>query len=228
MKKAYNNSTHQIRYKKKLFKARENKILDVTKALLLGSHNESVTVSKIANCSKIGKGTIYKHFLTKNEILAQIIINHEKELGKKLSMGIKRTKEGQLHAASKAYFEYRLAKPELDSLVQKLEKELIDINDLAPQFEELYRIRKENQVTLNRIFKENQTEDDGREELCFDLHHFACWALAQGAIELYLNKSNQQVDMEQLMNFIINIGSTIGINKRHRGALQNQQEKHHP
>ena len=119
----------------------------------MNSLNETVTVSKIALYSKIGKGAIYKHFITKNEILARIIIDHEKELGKKLSSGIKRTDEGQPHAASRAYFEHRLAEPEFDSLVQKLEKELIGIDDLAPQFEELHRIRKENQITLNSILR---------------------------------------------------------------------------
>tara|TARA_E500000178_G_scaffold356704_1_gene437608 strand:- start:31627 stop:32313 length:687 start_codon:yes stop_codon:yes gene_type:complete len=226
LKKACNNSTHQIRYKKKLFKARENKILDVTKALLLSSDNGSVTVSKIADISKIGKGTIYKHFLTKNQILVQIILDHEKQLGKRLSMGIKSSEEGQISAACKAYFEYRLAEPELDSLVQKLEKELIDTNDLAPQFEELHRIRRENQITLNRIFKKKQTEVNGDEEECSDFHYFACWALAQGAVELYLNKAHHQVDMGQLMTFIIEIGSTIGINNKFIGALQDQQKKY--
>ena len=218
MKKAYNNSTCQIRYKKKLFKARENKILNATRALLMSSRNETVTVSKIAHHSKIGKGTIYKHFVTKNEIMVRIIIDHEKELGKKLSMGIKRTDEGQPHAAFRAYFEHRLAEPEFDSLVQKLEKELIGIDDLAPQLEELHRIRKENQTTLNSIFKKNQTKPEGRDELRLDYYHFACWALAQGAIELYLNKSHHQVDTEHLMNFIINIGSTFGISNKYRGA----------
>ena len=218
MKKIYNDSTRQTRYKKKLFKARENKILDATRALLMNSLNETVTVSKIALYSKIGKGTIYKHFITKNEILARIIIDHEKELGKKLSSGIKRTDEGQPHAASRAYFEHRLAEPEFDSLVQKLEKELIGIDDLAPQFEELHRIRKENQITLNSIFKENLTKSEGRAEVCLDYHHFACWALAQGAIELYLNKSHYQVDTEHLVNFIIKIGSTFGISNKYRGA----------
>ena len=180
--------------------------------------NETVTVSKIALYSKIGKGAIYKHFITKNEILARIIIDHEKELGKKLSMGIKRTDEGQPHAASRAYFEHRLAEPEFDSLVQKLEKELIGIDDLAPQFEELHTIRKENQITLNSIFKENLTKSEGRAEVCLDYHHFACWALAQGAIELYLNKSHYQVDTEHLVNFIIKIDSTFGISNKYRGA----------
>ena len=80
------------------------------------------------------------------------------------------------------------------------------------------RIRKENQITLNSIFKENLTKSEGRAEVCLDCHHFACWALAQGAIELYLNKSHYQVDTEHLVNFIIKIGSTFGISNKYRGA----------
>jgi len=42
-------------------------------------------------------------------------------------------------------------------------------------------------------------------------HYLACWALAQGAVELCFNKTwNYRTDTTELMEFISNIGVTMG------------------
>ena len=61
------SSTDRIREKKKLFLDREQRIIDAALELFLSEGIDRVTVSKIAAAVGIGKGTVYKHFLTKNE-----------------------------------------------------------------------------------------------------------------------------------------------------------------
>ena len=63
----------RVERKKREFQRREEEILAVTAALLAGNENEQVTVDRIASEVGIGKGTIYKHFKTKHEIVARLI-----------------------------------------------------------------------------------------------------------------------------------------------------------
>ena len=49
------------------------------------------------------------------------------------------------------------------------------------------------------------------EDVPAHFHYLACWALAQGAVELCFNKTwNDRADIEPLMEFITNIGITMG------------------
>ncbi|MDB2594673.1 hypothetical protein N9X86_04860, partial [Porticoccaceae bacterium] len=53
-------------------------------------------------------------------------------------------------------------------------------------------------------------------------HYLACWALAQGAVELCFNASwNYRTDTKELMDFITNIGVTMG----NRGQYRSPDKK---
>ena len=128
-------SAERIRQKKRVFLAREQSVIDAALELFLDEGIDNVTVSKIARRAGIGKGTVYKHFLTKNEILMRIMLDYEKKLSINLAVGIKKAEAGDPGAASKAYFQSRLARPELDRLVQQLEVRLANARDVAVQLE---------------------------------------------------------------------------------------------
>ena len=109
----------KIREKKKAFLAREQEIVESAKSLLIDHHVDKITVAEIAKKASIGKGTIYKHFQTKNEILVRIMLDYEKGISVELKKGLDRAKEGDPGAVSKAYFESRLANPADDSLLHR-------------------------------------------------------------------------------------------------------------
>ena len=67
----------KIREKKKLFLVREQIIIDSARDLLTTQPIDKITVSEIAKRASIGKGTIYKHFQTKDEIL---VARHKEKL----------------------------------------------------------------------------------------------------------------------------------------------------
>ena len=94
----------KIREKKKAFLAREQEIVESAKSLLIDHHVDKITVAEIAKKASIGKGTIYKHFQTKNEILVRIMLDYEKGISVELKKGLDRAKEGDPGAVSKAYF----------------------------------------------------------------------------------------------------------------------------
>lgn len=204
------SSADRIREKKKLFLAREQKIIDAAIALFLEESIDRITVSKIAARAGIGKGTVYKHFLTKNEILIRIILDYEQNITTKLTDGIKRADSGDSGAAAKSYFEARLENPRLDRLVQQLEDRIVESGDVADQVEVLYQLRRSNEDALTGLT--TKLIDRGvLEDVPPHFHYLACWALAQGAVELCFNKTwNYRTDTAELMEFIANIGVTMG------------------
>jgi len=215
------SSAERIREKKKLFLAREQRITEAAIGLFLEESIERVTVSKIASKSGIGKGTVYKHFLTKNEILIRIILDYERNITKSLTQGIKRAEAGDPGAAAQSYFHARLENPRLDRLMQQLEDRLIESGDVVQQIEDLHQLRRSNEDALSGLM--TQLIDRGvLEDVPPHFHYLACWALAQGAVELCLNKTwNYRTDTAQLMKFITNIGVTMG----NRGQYQDPDSK---
>jgi AcrR family transcriptional regulator len=204
------SSADRIREKKKVFLAREAKIVKAALELLISENIDRVTVSKIASKAGIGKGTVYKHFLTKNEILVRIMLDYEQSISTRLAEGLEEAKKGDPGAVSKAYFESRLARPQLDRLVQKLEDRLVDAEDIESQLAEVSRIRRSHEDALDTMI--TKLIGDGiLEDVPSHYHSLSCWALAQGAVELYFNRTLGDIeDTEALMGFITSIGVTMG------------------
>ncbi len=58
------------------FKRREEEILDAAYSLFIEKGLDGVTIEMIAEASEVGKGTIYKHFSSKHDIYAYLVIGH--------------------------------------------------------------------------------------------------------------------------------------------------------
>lgn len=221
---ATNNSAERIRQKKKLFLAREQRIIETTLALLLEQSIDRVTVSKIAVRAGIGKGTVYKHFLTKNEILIRIVLDYERYITDTLAIGIQKAENGDPGAAAKAYFQARLEHPERDRLMQNLEVRLIDSGEVTDQIEELHQLRRSNENALEGLMTQLISQEI-LEDVPPHYHYLACWALAQGAVELCFNKSwNYRTDNTELMEFITNIGVSMGNRGQYHSPTANQKK----
>lgn len=222
------SSADRIREKKKLFLDREQKIIDAALELFLKESIDAVTVSKIANKAGIGKGTVYKHFLTKNEILIRIMLDYERNIADCLTAGIRKAEKGDAGAAAQSYFEARLVRPDLDRLVQQLEGRLEYAEDIAEQLEELHNTRRSNEDSLSNML----TKKIGAgvlEDVPPHFHYLACWALAQGAVDLWYNKSwNYRHDTADLMEFITNIGVTMGNAGQYHPVSKGARKKKKP
>jgi len=62
------------------FEQREEDILDVALELFSQPKWDSVTIAQIAKAAGIGKGTVYKHFVSKDELLFRLFLRFEKGL----------------------------------------------------------------------------------------------------------------------------------------------------
>ena len=174
------SSADRIREKKKIFLNREQKIIDAALSLFLSEGIDRVTVSSIAAKAGIGKGTVYKHFLTKNEILVRIMLDYEESITKRLAEGI------------------------------------ADAEDVADQLDQLHAMRRSNEDSLNSMIT-RLIERGVLEDVPPHYHYLACWALAQGAVELCFSRSwNYRLDSADLMKFITGVGVTIGNSGQYR------------
>jgi len=222
------SSADRIREKKKLFLDREQKIINAALELFLKESIDAVTVSKIASKAGIGKGTVYKHFLTKNEILVRIMLDYERNIADCLAAGILKAEKGDPGAAAQSYFKARLARPDLDRLVQQLEGRLEYAEDIADQLGELHGIRRSNEDSLSHMLTK-QIGAGVLEDVPPHFHYLACWALAQGAVDLWYSKSwNYRHDTADLMEFITNIGVTMGNTGQYHPVSKNTTKKKKP
>lgn len=61
------------------FLIRKERILSVAEKLLL-ENNQEITLDELVAELDIAKGTLYKHFKSKNELLLELVIENEKKL----------------------------------------------------------------------------------------------------------------------------------------------------
>ncbi len=211
------SSTDKIREKKRRFLKREQRIIDTALRLLIRQGIDQVTVSAISKEAGIGKGTVYKHFQSKAEIMMRIMLDYEQNIGANLQAGIVATERGDPGAAAKAYFRSRLSNPALDRLVQQLEARLENSPEVSAQMAEVHAVRRSTAQALNqmvaKLIKRGLLED-----VPPHYHYLACWALAQGAVEVCFNRgfADQFDDKTDLLDFIAHIGVTMG----NRGQLR--------
>ncbi len=87
------------------FKQREEEILLAAYELLIELEPIQMTMEMIAEKIEIGRGTIYKHFNSKDEIYARLIINRRALLLDRLQK-LKNTNKISLKELIRAYIEY--------------------------------------------------------------------------------------------------------------------------
>lgn len=217
------DSTDKIREKKKRFLSREERIIEKALSLLVRDGIDKVTVSAISREAGVGKGTVYKHFLTKTEILMRIVLNYERNITENLRKGIESTEAGDPGAAARSYFQARLSDPALDRLVQQLEVKLQGNEEVEDKMLELHTMRRSNINALN-VMIAKLIEKGILEDVPPHYHYLSCWALAQGAVEAYFNVSYgaDVEDKEDFLRFVANIGITMGNSGQLRDAIPPQ------
>jgi AcrR family transcriptional regulator len=104
------------------FRQREQAILDCALQLFIELGEDKVTVEMIADKVGIGKGTIYKHFETKNEIYLLLMIRYEEELA---DMFRRLDALADKEALMREYFRFRVQDPDKYLLFDRLESKLM-------------------------------------------------------------------------------------------------------
>lgn len=197
------------------FRKREEDILQHAQTLFIEHGEDKVTVEMIADAVNIGKGTIYKHFETKDEIYLRLMIRYEEELAEMFDRLNEAESKDQAKLA-KDYFSFRMKEPDKYALFHRLEHKLTNKTSCPELVETLHKIRATN---LDKLAGSIQSKiDNGTlENVPTYFHIFAAWALVHGAVALYHSKFYQEFieDKEGFFNFLGDIGIRMG-NRRER------------
>lgn len=196
--------------KKKRFLAREQAIIDSAIRLAKKQGIANITISLLAKHAGIGKGTIYKHFISKAEILMRILLDYENKITASMQLSMRAT-DSDPFAPVHLYLKMRLADPELDRLTQQLEDQLKYDTQVTKSMAQFYALRDSNVVSINEaillLVKKGLLQDAPPSH-----HYFSYLALVQGAIDLSLADNFQldTDDRESFLSFIVEIGATMG------------------
>ncbi len=207
------SDTNKVSQKAQEFRNREDLILQQALQLFLAHGEEKVTVEMIADAVNIGKGTIYKHFETKDEIYLRLMITYEEELAEVFQRLDESDSKDRARLA-KEYFSFRMRDPEKYALFDRLEHLLTQKPSCKGMVEKLYQIRSAN---LDKLAASVQGKiDDGTlEPVPPQYHILAAWALVHGAVALNDSKFYQSLisDKDDFFSFLGDIGIRMG-NKR--------------
>lgn len=195
------------------FRQREQAILDCALQLFMEQGEDRVTVEMIADKVGIGKGTIYKHFETKNEIYLLLMIRYEEALADLFRrIDITHDKE----ALMREYFRFRVQDPDKYLLFDRLESKLVADKAVPQLLEKLHAIRASNFEKLTDIIKA-RIADQKLADVPPEYHICAAWALAHGAAALSKSPFYKKVitDQEGFFDFLLSSGVRMGNRSLH-------------
>ena len=167
------------------FRAREALIFQVAEQLLLENGESGMTLDALAAELDLAKGTLYKHFQSKDELYMLLIIRNERML---LEM-VKDTEKGfPEHLAF--FMLHHLHHPERAVLFHQIEERLSTTGQgIHLLFSELYQIRKQR---LRIIIRMTESYLESIQSLMSVRDYLASiWSITQGGASI-LNSSFYQ------------------------------------
>ena len=184
---------------RKTFYLRRDKILLVAERLLL-ENNQEITLSELATELNIAKGTIYKHFESKNHLYLNIIMINEKRITK-----IAERHEKDIKQYLTQFMLYHMLNPNRTILLHSLEQRITNTDkSLKDLLHKIYKIREERifwiKDNIRNYLLKIQREMSIRDFLSY------IWTITYGSC-LLLNSTNYQKAIgsrERLMNLYIN------------------------
>jgi AcrR family transcriptional regulator len=166
------------------FRAREALIFDVAEQLLLENGETGMTLDALAMELDLAKGTLYKHFQSKDELYLHLIIRNEQALLDMMDSNSSYPERVVL------FMLHHLHHSERTVLLHQIEERLsAGSNSLGSLFAQLYRIRKQRLrriIGLTGEYLETQHS-------AMPVRDFlaAIWSMTQGAAAI-LNSSFYQ------------------------------------
>lgn len=166
------------------FKQREETILQVAEQLLLESGEGDITLDSLAEQLDLAKGTLYKHFVSKDELFLQLIIGYEMQL-----LSLSNINDDASAGVARMMF-YQLLHPQKAMLFNQIEERLASASvGLKPLFDKLYQIRRERMKRMIHVTTQYLESQNSR--LTTRDYLATIWAIGQGGAGL-LNSSFYQ------------------------------------
>ncbi len=187
--------------KEREFKRREEDILSTAFKLLTEMEPAQMTMEQIAEKAEIGRGTIYKHFKSKDEIYAQLILNRRERLINSLQQ-IDEEGVGRIPRLMRCYMEYCLEDKQAYAVHKRCDSHCIRknigsglLNALQKQQEKKTELVKS---ILTKAIGKDITDTD---ELVY--HICAAWGMQRGAIDAYFENRFEGTVLDEKKYFEI-------------------------
>lgn len=181
------------------FLLRKEQILSMAEILLL-DNNQDITLGELANELDIAKGTIYKHFKSKNQLYLELIIVNEQRL-----LDISKKYKHDMKTYVSQYMLYNMLNSNRTILLHVIEERLTNNErKLKEIFEQLYRIREERIIEIRDMTREYLQSWDSAMSIRDYLSYI--WTVTYGA-SLLLNSTHYQKSIgsrERLIKLYIN------------------------
>lgn len=140
--------------RKDKFTTRHQRILKTAEAMLLESGDYRLTLDDLAKKLQLAKGTLYRHFTNKDDLILQILINHEKRL-----FAISQINDGASAGVARMVLQ-QLIYPQKTAIFHILEEYLAGVTtDLKHHFNQLYDIRQkrmQNNYAIAQAYLDEQ------------------------------------------------------------------------
>jgi len=196
--------------KEREFTRREEEILQAALSLFNRDDWQSVTIEEVAQASEIGKGTIYKHFPSKEDIYARLALNFNRTLLQRLR-GIDPTLDvlGRLRAVIRVFWDTHLQSQEYHRLVQYCEREDFRRNISEGTREEIRELDAEFGDLVTSLVEQGRREGVFNGSKAPPMMMFGAQAALIGAIKLVRGECKQMVQaspeefLEEITEFII-------------------------
>ncbi|MDD2946380.1 TetR/AcrR family transcriptional regulator [Acinetobacter haemolyticus] len=181
------------------FQLRKEKILAMAETLLL-DNNQDITLAELACELDIAKGTIYKHFKSKNQLYLELIILNEKRL-----LEISKKYKNNIKTYVSQYMLYNMLNSNRTILLHVIEERLTNNErKLKELFEQLYRVREERIIEIKDMTDEYLKSFNSAMSIRDYLSYI--WTVTYGA-SLLLNSTHYQKAIgsrERLIKLYIN------------------------
>lgn len=181
------------------FQLRKEKILAMAETLLL-DNNQDITLAELAAELDIAKGTIYKHFKSKNQLYLELIILNEKRL-----LEISKKYKNNIKTYVSQYMLYNMLNSNRTILLHVIEERLTNNErKLKELFEELYRVREKRIIEIKDMTDEYLKSFNSAMSIRDYLSYI--WTVTYGA-SLLLNSTHYQKAIgsrERLIKLYIN------------------------
>lgn len=171
--------------RKEQFDRRHQKILQTATQLLLDSATYDLTLDALASQMDLAKGTLYKHFGSKDELLLSVLIEYQKQ-----ALSVSRINDGASSGVVRMML-FRLNHPQKAIMMIQLEERLsATVVGLNRLFDELYELRHacaDNLLTTTERYLQEQNSTLSATE-----YLSAIWAMAQGGATLLTSSFYQR------------------------------------
>lgn len=218
--------------KEREFKLRELEILETAISLFSKQGLDKVTVADIAKTTDIGKGTIYKHFVSKDVILARIANDFSHNLLKKVnSNNTEKSCVEQMREMFETCFKAHVDFPLASEIYQLYQKPSF-LQRLPEEYQQdCLAIEQEYFIILNKICEQGKNNNE-LPDLPVEQLILGAYATFSGAMDMLQNQQlncfieSPQLSQKDFIDTIINYTLTGIFGRRLDNQVVTSGETH--